>query len=149
MDPEELDEGLPDDLERAVHVPMDGPREERQLAAGGEHEVTLSPFCNVPDEEVLGDVVGVQVKIQGRRVGGSGVLAVAVDASLHQAGLGDDGCRVRGFHLPDGRLHQLPRGSEHVVPLDNSLLQLEKSERYIYIYVIVLHDIEIKCNICH
>ena len=90
----ELDEGFLDDLEGAVQEPVDSSGKEGELIAGGENEVALGSPTDVSHKEILRYVVLIDVEAQHRWMGEAGLLTMAINVALHQAGLGQDGCQV-------------------------------------------------------
>ena len=61
MYPEELDEGLLNDLEGALQEPVNSSGQQGQLKAGGEDEMVLGSLTEVSHKEVLLYVILVQV----------------------------------------------------------------------------------------
>ena len=102
----ELDEGFLDDLEDAVQEPVDSSGKEGELTTGSENEVALGSLTDVSHKEILWYVVLVDVEAQHYWMGGAGLLAVAINVALHQAGLGQDGRQVGKWLL--GWLSWLP-----------------------------------------
>ena len=108
VDAEELGKGVADHLKRPVHEPVLCSGKDPQLVLGGEDEKS-GAVSEIGDQEVGGEVMIVEVKIESRGVLRTCCLSCSVRAALEKGWVGEDGARVLGPHLTDGRLHHLPR----------------------------------------